>query len=108
MARLSTTRHRAPWVRHVLPLNSFQGGTPRRPSFLIRNNDRPASDAGMHAQWPATRPPFAVGGEEEMDLDSEMVDMQQQRVFFIFFSFFIIIIIMYQLINNGMARTSLR
>jgi hypothetical protein len=44
-----------------------------------------ASDAGMHAQWPATRPPFAVGGEEEMDLDSEMEDMQQQRVFFFFF-----------------------
>jgi hypothetical protein len=46
-----------------------------------------ASDAGMHAQWPATRPPFAVGGEEEMDLDSEMEDMQQQRVFFLFFFF---------------------
>lgn len=40
-----------------------------------------AMDAGMHAQWPATRPPFAVGGEEEMDLDSEMEDMQQQRNF---------------------------
>jgi hypothetical protein len=41
----------------------------------------------MHAQWPATRPPFAVGGEEEMDLDSEMEDMQQQRVFFLFLLF---------------------